>query len=107
MRRRDAIAAFFLLSVTSPLSAQSKRRVGVVQGPGGNFARDKWAGKGFLAAMKELGYREGRDFVYEVREWQQPADDRHDILSERIVTGRLGIGPACELHAPLQARYLR
>ncbi len=74
MKRRDAIAAFFLLGVTPPLFAQTRRRVGVVQGPGGSFARDKWAGKGFLAAMKELGYREGRDFAYELREWQKPAD---------------------------------
>ena len=28
----------------------------------------------FLAAMKQLGYREGRDYTFDFREWKQPAE---------------------------------
>jgi putative ABC transport system substrate-binding protein len=83
MKRRHFL--IFLCAIGAPrlAPAQNPRRVGVVQGPGGNFARDKWAGKDFLAAMKELGYQEGRDFVYELREWQNP-DDAPALVRELV-----------------------
>jgi len=82
--RRRLIAGFGVALAAPRFAAgQTLRRVGVVQGPGGNFARDKWAGKAFLAAMKGLGYQEGRDFVYELREWQKPEDVR-TLVSELI-----------------------
>ena len=73
-RRRLLAGLGISLAAPRLASAQGLRRIGVVQGPNGNFARDKWAGKDFLAALKHLGYREDRDFVYDVREWQKPED---------------------------------
>jgi putative tryptophan/tyrosine transport system substrate-binding protein len=83
MNRRDAIAAAFLLAASPRLASQGMRRVGVVQGPGGNFAREKWAGRAFLAAMKDLGYQEGRDFAYDLREWQKPEEVRN-LVAELV-----------------------
>jgi putative tryptophan/tyrosine transport system substrate-binding protein len=83
VNRRDVVIGIAALAVVHPAQGAQPRRVGVVQGPGGNFAADKWAGKAFLAAMKDLGYREGRDFVYDLREWQKP--DEVGVLVTELV----------------------
>ena len=75
MKRRDLllVAAAAMLSATRA-SAQAPRRIGIIQGPNGIFRRDKWAGAGFVAAMKELGYQEKRDWIFDLREWQTPEE---------------------------------
>jgi len=59
-----------------PLSdAQPRpRRIAVLQPSGGRMNRDQVGGETFMAAMKELGYVEGRHYLYDFREWQSPAE---------------------------------
>ena len=73
MKRRAAMLALLALGAAPPLTgrAQSPRRIGVIHIPGGSFSREQWGGTGFVAAMKELGYQEGRDYVYDFRGWQR------------------------------------
>jgi putative ABC transport system substrate-binding protein len=75
MNRRDTVLALLALGavpITLPAMAQEPRRVGVLQNRGSGFTRDKWAGIAFLGAMKEFGYQEGRDFIYDFRPWDRP-----------------------------------
>ena len=76
MKRRAVLVMLPALLAWRPFAAraQVQRRIGVVQGPNGAFRRDKWAGLGFVAAMKELGYQEGRDWIFDLREWQNPGE---------------------------------
>lgn len=69
--------------------AQARKRIGIVQGPAGNFRRDSWAGLGFIAAMKNLGYREGIDYLYDLREWQQQGEAA--ALVEELVRARADV----------------
>ena len=52
------------------LSAQAPRRVGILTWNGSLMQRGRQGSEDFLAAMKALGYIEGRDVVYEERYWQ-------------------------------------
>lgn len=76
MNRRDAIVTLvsFVASLgTLSANAQSPRRVGVLSGRGTQFNRDKRQGVAFVDAMKKLGYQEGRDYVFDDRQWEQGA----------------------------------
>jgi putative ABC transport system substrate-binding protein len=72
MKRRD----FVLASLLAPLlcEAQAPRRIGVVHGTASYFSAGHPVRAEFLAAMKELGYREGRDCVFDFREWKRPEE---------------------------------
>ena len=72
MKRRHFLAASGSLLVAFSVQAQQARRIGIVQGPNGAFRRENWAGRAFLAQMKTLGYQEGRDWIFDLREWQDP-----------------------------------
>jgi putative tryptophan/tyrosine transport system substrate-binding protein len=74
MKRRHFLVASGLLLLARVARAQAPRRVGIIQGPNGAFRRDKWGGTGFVAAMKELGYVEKRDWIFDLREWQRPEE---------------------------------
>jgi putative ABC transport system substrate-binding protein len=69
MKRRDFVFAAAALLAPAAI-AQTPRRIGVLQWRGGLMNRDLSGGRDFLAAMKELGYVEGRHFIYEERRWQ-------------------------------------
>jgi putative tryptophan/tyrosine transport system substrate-binding protein len=47
------------------------RRVGVVQFRGGQMNREGAHGIAFVAVMKQLGYREGVDYLFDERLWQR------------------------------------
>jgi len=87
VKRRAFIVASAMLALSRTTLAQSPRRVGIIQGPNGIFRRDKWAGAGFLAAMKELGYQEKRDWIFDLREWQTPEEVpglARELLSAKV-----------------------
>lgn len=75
MKRRRTILAILALGA-APMALQVRgqepRRIGVLQHRGGSFNRDNWGGIAFVAAMKELGYQEGRDYIYDDRRWDRP-----------------------------------
>lgn len=74
MNRRDTVLALLALGaapITLPAMAQEPRRVGVLYSRGGGFNRDKWAGIAFVSAMKDLGYEEGRDYIFDDRPWDR------------------------------------
>jgi len=80
MKRR----AFLLAAAALPLCAaaqspRAQRRVGVVQYRGGMMNRDGVHGIAFVAAMKELGYREGIEYVLDERLW-----DRQEQVPELV-----------------------
>ena len=66
MKRRD----FLIATLLTPLVCRAKapRRVGIVHGTARASAPDRAARAEFLAAMRELGYREGRDCVVDFRD---------------------------------------
>jgi putative ABC transport system substrate-binding protein len=75
MKRREAILVLLgLASAVGPLAAraQSPRRIGVLHRPDGCFIPGRPCAQAFVGAMKELGYTEGRDYIYDFREWQTP-----------------------------------
>ena len=83
MRRREAaqaILAFCAAPVVPQARAQTPKRIGVLQHRGGSFNRDAWGGIAFVKAMQELGYREGRDYVYDDRRWDKPEEIRGHAL---------------------------
>jgi putative ABC transport system substrate-binding protein len=69
MRRRG----FLLALLAAPLlcNARAPRRVGIVHGSASFFSAGHPVRAEFLAAMKELGYREGRDCEFDFREWKR------------------------------------
>ena len=69
MKRRGFLGIAFVLALPKAI-AQAPKRIGVVQFRGGLMNQDMPGGIAFLAAMKALGYREGRDFVLEERLWE-------------------------------------
>lgn len=74
MNRRKAVLALVALHGAAFLSsarAQAPRRVGLVHFTGGLMNRGKPGGIAFLAAMRELGYREGRDYILDERQWRK------------------------------------
>ena len=53
------------------LAAQSPKRIGVIHWRGSFMGRTMSGGIAFTEAMKELGYREGRDYIYDERAWEK------------------------------------
>jgi putative tryptophan/tyrosine transport system substrate-binding protein len=90
VNRRDTILAMLALAATpmaSPVHAQAPRRIGVIHYRGGGFNRDKWAGIAFVRAMRDLGYEEGRDYVFDGRYWdrqEQIADYARDLVQSKV-----------------------
>jgi putative ABC transport system substrate-binding protein len=70
MKRRDFVLTLPLMLAAPAATAQALKRVGVLQWHGGLMNRELSGGRDFLAAMKELGYAEGRDFTLEERRWK-------------------------------------
>jgi putative tryptophan/tyrosine transport system substrate-binding protein len=59
------------------------RRIGLVSFRENTMVRDRSSGMAFLAAMKTLGYEEGRDFSYEVRLWERQ-EDAHALVRQLV-----------------------
>jgi putative ABC transport system substrate-binding protein len=96
MNRRSAIVCLAALGSGFSLGAGAAvRRVGLLQWRGGMMNREMAGGRDFLAAMKELGYAEGRDFVYDERFWerQEEAPDMVRDLVRRKVDVIIAAGP--------------
>jgi len=75
MKRRQAIASLCLAALAAacfPVRAQALRRIGVLHTRGGAMNRDQPGGRLFVEAMKELGYEEGRHYVFDDRRWEKP-----------------------------------
>lgn len=89
MKRRDTVAALLALGA-APLAsfaqlahAQEPRRLGVIHYRGGSFNRDKWAAIALVSALKDYGYLEGRDYIFDDRRWVQVdeiADHVRDLV---------------------------
>src|SRR5262245_26640744 len=65
---------------------RKQARIGVLQWSGGLMNRELAGGRDFLAAMKELGYAEGRDFVYDEKRWErleQASDLARDLVRSK------------------------
>ncbi|HEX7220715.1 MAG TPA: ABC transporter substrate-binding protein [Burkholderiales bacterium] len=73
MRRRAfvALTGGALLAGVRASRAQAQRRAGLLGWRGGLMNRDLAGGRDLLAAMKELGYVEGRNFLYDERSWDR------------------------------------
>jgi putative ABC transport system substrate-binding protein len=65
-------AALFVRPRT--LLAQTRLRIGMLTFRDGVMSRNRPGGVAFLAAMKKLGYDEGREFSYEERLWERQED---------------------------------
>jgi putative tryptophan/tyrosine transport system substrate-binding protein len=77
VNRRETIRAFLWLGIAVaplPSPAQSPRRIGVLHRPDGCFIPRQSCADDFVRAMKELGYVEGRHYLYDFREWQSPTE---------------------------------
>jgi putative tryptophan/tyrosine transport system substrate-binding protein len=77
MNRRQMICTLGVLGMVCaplPLPAQSPRRIGVLHRPDGCFIPRRSCADDFIGAMKELGYVEGRHYIYDFREWRSPAE---------------------------------
>ena len=72
MKRRELLLAVLLAPL--PGRAQAPKRIGVVQFPGGMMNRQMPGGRAFVDAMRELGYVEGRDYVFDERLWTRQED---------------------------------
>jgi putative ABC transport system substrate-binding protein len=72
MKRRDFMVVLAATAVAPASFAQAPRRVGIVHGTASYFSSGHPVRAQFLAAMKELGYRDGRDCVFDFREWKHP-----------------------------------
>jgi putative tryptophan/tyrosine transport system substrate-binding protein len=70
MKRRRFLIALAAAGVGTAARAQAPRRIGVLHWHGGLMNRELSGGRDFMAAMKELGYVEGRHFTYEERRWK-------------------------------------
>lgn len=84
MKRR----AFLIATAALPLcgraqSGKTLRRVGVVQFRGGLMNREGAQGIAFVAAMKELGYREGADYLFDERLWQRQ-EEAPDLVRQLV-----------------------
>ena len=74
---RRQLLVFALAGAAFPCAGPARsqvrpRRIGVLQFAGGMMNRDKPGGMAFIAAMKELGYVEGRDYLYDEHLWPSP-----------------------------------
>ena len=86
MKRRDAVLALLALAAPTrawPQALPRARRVGVISWSGSLMDRTSAGGRDFLAGMKDLGYVEGRDFVYDERYWHSQ-DKAPDLVRELV-----------------------
>jgi hypothetical protein len=77
MNRRQMIRTLVGLGIACgplPLPAQSPRRIGVLHRPDGCFIPNRPCADDFIGAIKELGYVEGRHYIYDFREWRSLAE---------------------------------
>ena len=84
MKRR----ALLLATASIPFCAiaqapKAPRRVGVVQFRGGLMNREGAHGIAFVAAMKELGYRERIDYLFDERLWEKQ-DEVPDLVRQLV-----------------------
>lgn len=90
MNRRDVLMALLAAGMaTTPLEVrpQAPRRVGVIHSLGGSFNPDKWGGIALVKAIKDLGYKEGQDVVFDFRVWQKSEEIPglvHDLLRLKV-----------------------
>jgi len=84
MNRRHALVGMLCLGIAPGFTrAQAPRRVGLLSWRGSLMSRDLAGGRDFLSAMKEFGYIEGRDFIYDERYWErqeQASDMVRDLV---------------------------
>ena len=84
MKRRHALVGMLCFGVLPSLTrAQAPRRVGVLSWRGSLMSRDLAGGQHFLSSMKEFGYAERRDFIYDERYWErqeQAPDMARDLV---------------------------
>jgi putative ABC transport system substrate-binding protein len=66
-----------------PALAQAPKRIGLLHFRGGTMNRDQPGGIAFLAAMKELGYLEGRDFIFDEHLWQRQ-EEAPELVRELV-----------------------
>jgi putative ABC transport system substrate-binding protein len=84
MKRRQALIGMLCLSIVSGLTrAQAPRRVGILSWRGSLMSRDLAGGRDFLSSMKQFGYVEGRDFVYDERYWERQ-EEASDIARDLV-----------------------
>jgi len=73
-RRQLLLAAAGVASLPFAAGAQAPRRIGIVHGSASYFSVGQPVRAEFLAIMKELGYEEGRNCVFDFREWKLPEE---------------------------------
>jgi putative ABC transport system substrate-binding protein len=87
MKRREFVLGLPLVLAAPAAAGQAPKRIAVVQFPGGMMNRQMPGGKAFVDAMRELGYVEGRDYLFDERLWNKqeeiPALMR-DLLAQRV-----------------------
>ena len=83
MNRRRFLIALAAAGAVAAARAQAPRRVGIVHGTASYFSAAHPVRAEFLAAMKELGYRDERDCVFDFREWKHP--DEIPMLARDLV----------------------
>lgn len=73
VKRWPGLLALVAAAAAPVARAQAPRRVGLIHS-GGSFERENWAGRGFLKAMRDLGYEEGKGIVFDFRRWRTAED---------------------------------
>jgi putative tryptophan/tyrosine transport system substrate-binding protein len=74
VKRREFLCASVAVCVSTAASAQNSRRIGIVHGSASYFSRGHPVRTEFLAAMKDLGYQEGRNCTFDFREWKAQSE---------------------------------
>ena len=74
MNRRSALLAIPALATLPSAWGQRIRRIALISWHDAMISRRMPGGRDFLAALQELGYREGADFVLDERLWKRRED---------------------------------
>ena len=74
MNRRSALLAIPALAALPSAWGQRIRRIALISWHDAMISRRMPGGRDFLAALQELGYREGADFVLDERLWKRRED---------------------------------
>lgn len=82
MRRRHFLACAAAL-IPLGAAAQAPKRIGILHFHGGLMSRQQAHGMAFIAAMRELGYREGVDYLFDERSWQRQ-DELPDMVRDLV-----------------------
>jgi putative ABC transport system substrate-binding protein len=69
--------------------AQAPRRIGVIHFEGGTMSREMFGGKLFIESMRELGYVEGRDYLYDEHFWRRQEEVQE--LARRLVSRKADV----------------